>query len=138
MGESIWWLYHLLKSNIDQNYFDICPDSSKKKTNKQNRAMIIYILYLQVLGGRGRCISELRSAWSTKWVPGQPGLHRDTLSRKTKTKTKTKNKTTKTNKQTNKKPKKNNKTKQNKTKQNKTKGMKNFQENWWTVDIKID
>jgi hypothetical protein len=24
-----------------------------------------------------------RPAWSTKWVPGQPGLHRETLSRKT-------------------------------------------------------
>jgi hypothetical protein len=36
-----------------------------------------------------------RPAWSTKWVPGQPGLYRETLSQK-------------------------NKTKQNKTKQNKT------------------
>jgi hypothetical protein len=39
----------------------------------------------------------LRPAWSTKLVPGQPGLHRETLSRKTKqtkkqNKTKTKNK----------------------------------------------
>jgi hypothetical protein len=25
-----------------------------------------------------------RPAWSTEWVPGQPGLHRETLSRKTK------------------------------------------------------
>jgi hypothetical protein len=24
-----------------------------------------------------------RPAWSAEWVPGQPGLHRDTLSRKT-------------------------------------------------------
>jgi hypothetical protein len=31
----------------------------------------------------GRFLS-LRPAWSTKWVPGQPGLHRKTLSRKTK------------------------------------------------------
>jgi hypothetical protein len=23
-----------------------------------------------------------RAAWSTKWVPGQPGLHRETLSQK--------------------------------------------------------
>jgi hypothetical protein len=29
-----------------------------------------------------------RPAWSTKWVPGQPELQRDTLSRKTKTKKK--------------------------------------------------
>jgi hypothetical protein len=45
----------------------------------------------------GRFLSS-RPAWSTEWVPGQPGLHRETLSQK-----------------------KQNKTKQNKTKQNKTK-----------------
>jgi hypothetical protein len=31
---------------------------------------------------------SLRPAWSTKWVPGQPGLHRETLSPKNKTKNK--------------------------------------------------
>jgi hypothetical protein len=31
----------------------------------------------------GRFLSS-RPAWSTKWVPGQPGLYRETLSRKTK------------------------------------------------------
>jgi hypothetical protein len=36
---------------------------------------------------------SLRPVWSTKWVPGQPGLYREALSRKTKT-----------NKQTNPKP----------------------------------
>jgi hypothetical protein len=39
----------------------------------------------------GRFLSS-RSAWSTKWVPGQPGLYRETLSQKNK----------QTNKQTNK------------------------------------
>jgi hypothetical protein len=29
-----------------------------------------------------------RPAWSTKWVPGQPGLHRETLARKTNKQTK--------------------------------------------------
>jgi hypothetical protein len=29
---------------------------------------------------------SLRPAWSTEWVPGQPGLHRGTRSPKTKTK----------------------------------------------------
>jgi hypothetical protein len=29
-----------------------------------------------------------RPAWSTEWVPGQPGLHRETLSRKKQNKTK--------------------------------------------------
>ena len=30
----------------------------------------------------GRFLSS-RSAWSTEWVPGQPGLYRETLSQKT-------------------------------------------------------
>jgi hypothetical protein len=29
-----------------------------------------------------------RPAWATEWVPGQPGLHRETLSQKTKNKNK--------------------------------------------------
>ncbi len=37
-----------------------------------------------------------RPAWSTKWVPGQPGLYRETLSQKPKTKTKTKKPTKQT------------------------------------------
>jgi hypothetical protein len=31
----------------------------------------------------GRFLSS-RPAWSTEWVPGQPGLHRETLSQKKK------------------------------------------------------
>ena len=43
----------------------------------------------------GECLSS-RPAWSTEWVPGQPGLHRETMSQKTnkknkKQKTKTEN-----------------------------------------------
>jgi hypothetical protein len=37
------------------------------------------------LGGRGRQISEFETSLVYR-VPGQPGLHRETLSRKTKTK----------------------------------------------------
>jgi hypothetical protein len=40
---------------------------------------------------------SLRPAWATEWVPGQPGLYRETLSQKTKTKQQ--NKTKQTNKQ---------------------------------------
>jgi hypothetical protein len=40
----------------------------------------------QALGGRGRWISKSsRPAWSTEWVPGQPGLDSETLSQKNKT-----------------------------------------------------
>jgi hypothetical protein len=41
-------------------------------------------LYSQHSGDRGRWISKSRPAWSTKRVPGQPGLYRETLSQKTK------------------------------------------------------
>jgi hypothetical protein len=46
----------------------------------------------------GRFLSS-RPAWSTEWVPGQPGLHRETLSQKNKNK----KPTNQTNKQANKK-----------------------------------
>jgi hypothetical protein len=36
-----------------------------------------------------------RPAWSTEWVPGQPGLYRETLSRKNKNKTNKQTTTTK-------------------------------------------
>jgi hypothetical protein len=39
----------------------------------------------------GRFLSS-RPAWSTKWVPGQPGLYREALSQKTKKKKKKKKK----------------------------------------------
>jgi hypothetical protein len=48
----------------------------------------------------GRFLS-LRPAWSTKWVPGQPGLYRETLSQRKTKKTKNKKQTNK-NKKTNK------------------------------------
>ena len=41
-----------------------------------------------------------RPVWSTEWVPGQPGLHRETLSRKTKPKQNKKQTTTKNNRRT--------------------------------------
>jgi hypothetical protein len=43
------------------------------------------------LGGRGRQISEFKASLVYR-VPGKPGLHRETLSRKTKTKTNKKKK----------------------------------------------
>ena len=75
-----------------------------------------------------------RPSWSTEWVRGHPGLHRETLSWKTTTTNKTKQNKTKQNKtqttpiqtkpnqtKPNQTKQKQNKTKQNKTKQNKTK-----------------
>jgi hypothetical protein len=48
----------------------------KKQTNKK----VVKISSLKK--------SSARSTWSTEWVPGQSGLHRETLSRKTKKKKK--------------------------------------------------
>jgi hypothetical protein len=57
-----------------------------------------------------------RPDWSTELVPGQPGLYKETLSRKTKQ----------------------NKTKQNKTKQNKTKRKKKSSESSSPLLIRIN
>jgi hypothetical protein len=46
----------------------------------------------------GRFLSS-RPAWSTEWVPGQPGLHRETLPRKPNQPNKQTNKQNKTRKQ---------------------------------------
>jgi hypothetical protein len=44
------------------------------------------VIRLQFQHSEGRADTSLssRSAWSTEQVPGQPGLHRETLSQKTK------------------------------------------------------
>ena len=50
-------------------------------------------LYSQHLGGRSRWIFvSLRPVWSTERVPGQPALHRETLSQNTNKKKKNKEK----------------------------------------------
>jgi hypothetical protein len=67
----------------------------------------------------------LRPAWSTERVPGQPGLHRETLSPEKK------NKKTKKNKNKNKTKQKKQKTKQNK----KQKEKKVFLFGLWTLAI---
>jgi hypothetical protein len=41
-------------------------------------------LYSQHLGGRGRWISEFEASLVFRMSPGQPGLHKETLSQKTK------------------------------------------------------
>ena len=41
--------------------------------------------YSQHPGGRGRFSVRLKPTWSTKEVPGQPGLHRESMFQKTTT-----------------------------------------------------
>jgi hypothetical protein len=57
----------------------------KHENNNNNK----YILWSTWEAEAGELLRS-RPAWSTEWVPGQPGLHRETPSqKKPKTKTKT-------------------------------------------------
>jgi hypothetical protein len=49
--------------------------------NKISRAVVAHIWEAEAGG-----FLSLRPVWSTEWVPGQPGLHKETLSWKTKNK----------------------------------------------------
>ena len=52
-----------------------------------SQAVVVHTFNPSAQGGRGRWISmSSRPVWFTEWVPGQPEIHRETLSRKTKTK----------------------------------------------------
>ena len=59
--------------------------SKKKKINKKASHSQVWwrTLVIPALGGRSKQISvSSRPAWSTEWVLGQPGLHRNPASEK--------------------------------------------------------
>jgi hypothetical protein len=66
------------------------------KKDKTSRAVVAHTFNPSTWEAEASGYLSLRPAWSTEWVPEQPGLHRETLSRKNKTKQKNKQ----TNKQT--------------------------------------
>jgi hypothetical protein len=45
--------------------------------------MVAHTFNYSTWEAEARRFLSLRTAWSTKWVPGQPELHRETLSQKT-------------------------------------------------------
>jgi hypothetical protein len=63
------------------------------KTLTKKLGMVVHAFNLNTGEAEAGRFLSLRPAWSTKWVPGQPGLYRETLSWKTK------NQKNKTNKQ---------------------------------------
>jgi hypothetical protein len=65
------------------------------RNNQNSRAMVAHVFNPSTREAEAGGFLSSRPAWSTKWVPGQPGLYRETLSRK--------NKQTNNHKQTNKK-----------------------------------
>ena len=80
-GLTIWWRAAALQTHKS-------PEETWFLYWQRNAATRIEGLATKIEGGRGRRISvSSRPAWSTKWVPGQPGLHRQTLSQKTKSET---------------------------------------------------
>jgi hypothetical protein len=60
------------------------------KKKKGSRAVVAQAFNPSTWEAEAGGFLSSRLAWSTKCVPGQPGLYREALSRKTKTKTKTK------------------------------------------------
>jgi hypothetical protein len=92
----------------------------KTKQNKPNQPGVVAHAFNPSTreAEAGRFLSS-RPAWSTKWVPVQPGLSRETLSQKKKKKTKKKTKTKKTKKTKKQKKKQKPKNKQKKPNQNK-------------------
>ena len=81
----------------------------KKQTNKQTKLKLgsdSAHIYPSTWEAEAGGLVSLRLAWTTEWVPGQRGLHRESLTWKTeiprKNKKKKKKYQTKQNKQTNK------------------------------------
>jgi hypothetical protein len=74
MGACTWIIYmNICEEKIIHTKLIIKPGMVAQAFNPRTRE-----------AEAGRFLSS-RPAWSTKWVPGQPGLHRETLSRKIKT-----------------------------------------------------
>jgi hypothetical protein len=91
-GESpVSTLQMLLKTKC--SFAPQIKSNCKYKSSGQSWAVVAQAFIPSTREAEAGEFPSLRPAWSTKWVPGQPGLHRETLSRKTKTKT---NKQTKT------------------------------------------
>jgi hypothetical protein len=66
------------------------PKIKKQNKTKKQPGVVVHAFNPRTREAEvGKSLSS-RPAWSTQWVPGQPGLHRETLSRKTKNKTKQK------------------------------------------------
>jgi hypothetical protein len=86
-------MYKLLTHRqISQSFWDQISQSDKcNKKSLHCWAVVVHAFNPSTWEAEaGRFLSS-RPAWSTEWVPGWPGLHRETLSRKTKQTNKNKN-----------------------------------------------
>jgi hypothetical protein len=69
---------NLLKKQKERPYL--------KTKNKKKPGMVAHAFNPSTREAEAGGFLSSRSTWSTEWVPGQPELHRETLSRKTKKK----------------------------------------------------
>jgi hypothetical protein len=79
----------LFFSDGDKIVFPLQDSSAPKQTNKQTNkrpGMVAHAYNPSIWEAEAGGFLSSRPAWSTKWVPGQPGLYRETLSRKNKNK----------------------------------------------------
>jgi hypothetical protein len=57
-------------------------DYGQLKKSKTKPGMVVYAFNPSSQEAEAVEFLSSRPAWSTEWVPGQPGLHRETLSQK--------------------------------------------------------
>ena len=50
------------------------------RIDQQGRVVVVHAFNSSTWEAEEGVFLSLRSAWTTEWVPGQPGLHRETLS----------------------------------------------------------
>jgi hypothetical protein len=74
----------------------VCTKKNKKNKTQQKTGLqlgvVVHAFNPSTWEAEADRFLSSRPAWSTKWVPGQPGLYRETLSRKKQKNKKTKNK----------------------------------------------
>jgi hypothetical protein len=79
MKSGSWLIYFNFYSAYHLN------DFSALKIIFLSRAVVSHAFNLSTCEAEAGGFLSSRLAWSAEWVPGQPGLHREILSQKTKT-----------------------------------------------------
>jgi hypothetical protein len=80
----LWCLTHIHGKQKKFKYL------KKKEKKRKERGMVVHAFNPSTREAEAGGFLSLRPAWSTEWVPVQPGLHIETLSRKDKKKKKKK------------------------------------------------
>jgi hypothetical protein len=82
---------HAPHSPVPRCSFNITVANALSVTGGSRAGMVVHAFNPSTLEAEAGRFLSLRPAWSTEWVLGQPGLHRETLSLETKTNNNNKN-----------------------------------------------